>query len=57
MTFDMMISKALGVLILARNGDHLEFLQDLNSYELSFMESTPLSTIHCGHLLLLDITC
>ena len=26
MTFDMMISKALGVLILARNGDHSEFL-------------------------------
>ncbi|KIJ57751.1 hypothetical protein HYDPIDRAFT_120380, partial [Hydnomerulius pinastri MD-312] len=37
-----MVSKVLGVLILARNGDRTEFLQDPYTYAPSFTESTPL---------------
>ncbi|KAH7886477.1 histidine phosphatase superfamily [Phlebopus sp. FC_14] len=37
-----MVSKVLGVLILARNGDRSEYFQDPYTYAPSFTESTPL---------------
>lgn len=40
-----MVSKILGVLILARNGDRSEFLQDPYTYAPSFTESTPLGAV------------
>jgi lysosomal acid phosphatase len=40
-----MVSKVLGVLILARSGDRSEFLQDPYSYAPSFTESTPLGAV------------
>lgn len=52
-----MVSKILGVLILARNGDRSEFLQDPYSYAPSFTESTPLGAVRCSHSLFLDDAC
>lgn len=40
-----MASKLLGVLIIARNGDRSEFLQDPYSYAPSFTESTALGAV------------
>jgi len=45
-----MVSKVLGVLILARNGDRSEFLQDPYSYAPSFTESTPLGAVESFQL-------
>ncbi|KAH0835528.1 histidine phosphatase superfamily [Lanmaoa asiatica] len=45
-----MVSKVLGVLILARSGDRSEFLQDPYSYAPSFTESTPLGAVESFQL-------
>ncbi|KAF8554871.1 phosphoglycerate mutase-like protein [Imleria badia] len=45
-----MVSKVLGVLILARNGDRSEFLQDPYSYAPSFTESTALGAVESFQL-------